>query len=381
MKITGLQSRLEDNRSHEELLTAKFNLLNKSIEDIRMGNEITKGGRRFSLLPSPLTLSEKATMAEKINEVNKLKSETKSLNTQVRSFPPTALTLALPGQLNIANKRASDSERRLEETISRELKLKSDLTSTEMNLQLKLDKKKVQVRELLEQKHDLERVAQELYSELQNALLVTTRLEQDNEGLRDLIDEYRAGDACVPVLHEKLEIESEKNSKLKDQIAALRGDIALLKKAYGDSEERCRQVSFQLVELQEDHAGVEYELSRQTKRSDLLTQDNLTLENVSRVLKGQIVKLNDTIVDIKGSICVYCRVRPLFPDELRALNLSEEDIVSLIRYPDYNLLDYNAIPYEFDRVFEPSVGQDEVYEEVEAFIRSAMSGSRLCIFM
>jgi hypothetical protein len=43
MKITGLQSRLEDNRSHEELLTAKFNSLNKSIEEIRMANEITKG--------------------------------------------------------------------------------------------------------------------------------------------------------------------------------------------------------------------------------------------------------------------------------------------------------------------------------------------------
>lgn len=43
MKITGLQSRLEDNRSHEELLTAKFNSLNKSIEEIRMSNEMTKG--------------------------------------------------------------------------------------------------------------------------------------------------------------------------------------------------------------------------------------------------------------------------------------------------------------------------------------------------
>jgi kinesin family member C1 len=283
--------------------------------------------------------------------------------------------------LNIANKRASDSERRLQETISRELKLKSDLTSTELSLQLKLDKKKGQVRELLEQKHDLERVAQELYSELQNALLVTSRLEKDNDGLRDLIDEYRAGDGCVPILNEKIQIEAEKNSKFKDQIASLRGDISVLQKAYADSEDKCRRLQSQLVELQEDYAGVEYELSKQTKRSDLLTQDNLSLENVSRVLKGQIVKLNDTIVDIKGSICVYCRVRPLFPDELRSLNLSEEDILSLIRYPDYNLIDYNSIPYEFDRVFEPSVGQDEIYEEVEAFIRSAVSGSRLCIFM
>lgn len=43
MKITGLQSRLDDNRSHEEMLIAKFNLLNKSIEDIKLGNELSKG--------------------------------------------------------------------------------------------------------------------------------------------------------------------------------------------------------------------------------------------------------------------------------------------------------------------------------------------------
>ena len=43
MKIVGLQSRLDDNRSHEEMLMAKFNLLNKSIEDIKLGNELSKG--------------------------------------------------------------------------------------------------------------------------------------------------------------------------------------------------------------------------------------------------------------------------------------------------------------------------------------------------
>lgn len=284
-------------------------------------------------------------------------------------------------QLNIANKRATDAERRLQDTITRELKLKSDLSATEINLQLKLDKKKVQLTELLEQKSDLEQVSQELYSELQNALLVTTRLEKDNDSLRDLIDEYRAGDACVPVLHEKLEIEYEKNAKLKEQILALKSDLSTLRNGFNETEEKMRKLQLQHVELQEDYAGLQYEYQKLTNRSQLLTKDNLTLENHSRQLKGQIIKLNDTIVEIKGSICVYCRVRPLFPEELLALNLSEEDILSLIHYPDYNLIDYNSIPYEFDRVFEPSVGQDDIYEEIEAFIRSVINGCRLCVFM
>lgn len=98
MKISGLQSRLDDNRSHEEMLIAKFNLLNKSIEDIKLGNELSKGIIYFLFINLSIYLIfitfqfiyqfiyiylEKTTLAEKIAEVNKLKNEIKTLNNQV----------------------------------------------------------------------------------------------------------------------------------------------------------------------------------------------------------------------------------------------------------------------------------------------------------
>lgn len=265
--------------------------------------------------------------------------------------------------------------------MSRELQLKSELSSKEINLQLKIDKKKVFINELLEQKKDLENVSKELYSELQNALLVTQRLEKDNESLHDLIDEYRAGDACVPVLQEKLQIEMEKNQKLKEQIQLLHHDIQLLQKYCTENELKYQQLQYQHLELQENTQQLEYQLGQHINRSNLLISDNLNLENKTKLFKEQIMKLNDHIVDIKGSICVYCRVRPLFSDELKLLNLTISDIESLIHYPDYNIIDYNSIPYEFHRVFEPNLMNDDIYEEIESYVRSVINGCRLCVFM
>jgi hypothetical protein len=42
-KLVGMQARLEDNRSHEEMLASKFTALSKSIEDIKLSNDISRG--------------------------------------------------------------------------------------------------------------------------------------------------------------------------------------------------------------------------------------------------------------------------------------------------------------------------------------------------
>lgn len=77
---------------------------------------------------------------------------------------------------------------------------------------------------------------------------------------------------------------------------------------------------------------------------------------------------------------MFARVRPLFVDEIKHLDISQADLDSLVRYPDYNLLDFNSTPFEFDRVFNPNCDQEDVYEEVEPFVRAVMGGTRVCVF-
>ena len=50
-KLLGMQSRLEDNRAHEELMTTKFSALCKSIEDMKLTG--SNSSSEWCLLPVP----------------------------------------------------------------------------------------------------------------------------------------------------------------------------------------------------------------------------------------------------------------------------------------------------------------------------------------
>ncbi|KAJ7551234.1 hypothetical protein O6H91_06G006000 [Diphasiastrum complanatum] len=81
--------------------------------------------------------------------------------------------------------------------------------------------------------------------------------------------------------------------------------------------------------------------------------------------------------DLKGNINVFCRIRPHSPDEKEApvgliLKSLEDEIEITSGKMKRN--------YRFDRIFEPSSSQDDVYSEVEPIVRSALDGHNVCIF-
>ncbi|XVE70343.1 hypothetical protein DITRI_Ditri10aG0065000 [Diplodiscus trichospermus] len=84
--------------------------------------------------------------------------------------------------------------------------------------------------------------------------------------------------------------------------------------------------------------------------------------------------LND-LLDLKGNIRVFCRVRPF---------TLGENLGHLIALDTNNLLlklgDNKAKRYTFDRVFHPGSSQDSVFSEVEPVIKSVLDGYNACIF-
>lgn len=81
------------------------------------------------------------------------------------------------------------------------------------------------------------------------------------------------------------------------------------------------------------------------------------------------------MLDLKGNIRVFCRVRPFLPSEKHAR-------IGPLTAPD---VDWVKVPrarkeFEFDKVFQPSSVQDDVFAEVEPIIRSALDGHNVSIF-
>jgi kinesin family protein C1 len=113
-------------------------------------------------------------------------------------------------------------------------------------------------------------------------------------------------------------------------------------------------------------------------------------------------KMHNEIVDLKGNIRVFCRIRPS-KHELQGLPAPTNEASSLVVNPhptnasgevidvfdgapvgtDSGLRRYGdgkRHSFGFDKVFDGASTQDEVYAEVSPLVQSALDGYSLCIF-
>ncbi|GAV56998.1 Kinesin domain-containing protein/CH domain-containing protein [Cephalotus follicularis] len=91
-------------------------------------------------------------------------------------------------------------------------------------------------------------------------------------------------------------------------------------------------------------------------------------------------KLYNQVQDLKGSIRVYCRVRPFLPGQANCLSSVDhiEDGTITINVPSKNGKVQKC--FNFNKVFGPSASQGEVFSDMQPLIRSVLDGFNVCIF-
>lgn len=97
-------------------------------------------------------------------------------------------------------------------------------------------------------------------------------------------------------------------------------------------------------------------------------------------------KLNDKLLDLKGTIRVFCRIKPPSSDDLTLLNydiIDNNEIV--ISNTLQNIIHSGKIEtikshFHLDHIFQPEDTNDEIFEEVSQLIQSYIDGNKVCIF-
>ncbi|KAF8394616.1 hypothetical protein HHK36_020830 [Tetracentron sinense] len=91
-------------------------------------------------------------------------------------------------------------------------------------------------------------------------------------------------------------------------------------------------------------------------------------------------KLYNQVQDLKGSIRVYCRVRPFLAGSNRLSTLGdiEEGNITIITPSKYGKEGRRL--FSFNKVFGPSATQEEVFSDTQPLIRSVLDGYNVCIF-
>ncbi|KAG8082303.1 hypothetical protein GUJ93_ZPchr0014g47271 [Zizania palustris] len=93
-------------------------------------------------------------------------------------------------------------------------------------------------------------------------------------------------------------------------------------------------------------------------------------------------KLYNQVQDLKGSIRVYCRVKP-FPkkqiDQISTVDHIGENGEIMIMNPQKQGKEGQKI-FSFNKIFGPNASQSEVFADTQPLIRSVMDGYNVCIF-
>ncbi|KAJ6794334.1 Uncharacterized protein M6B38_232000 [Iris pallida] len=91
-------------------------------------------------------------------------------------------------------------------------------------------------------------------------------------------------------------------------------------------------------------------------------------------------KLYNQVQDLKGSIRVYCRVRPFLPGQLSSNTIGSIDEGNITIITPSKYCKEGRRSFNFNKVFGPSDTQDEVFSDTQPLIRSVLDGYNVCIF-
>jgi kinesin family protein C1 len=155
---------------------------------------------------------------------------------------------------------------------------------------------------------------------------------------------------------------------LEDRMRGLRAKIDFL-----ESDSKQQSDSF---------ASMEARLQEALRVAEEARQKLIKEETERRVLFNKYQEL-------KGNIRVMCRVRPVldssegeeariaFPDLKTS---SQIDVTGPEEKSSLGAISRKVLPFEFDRVFDTSVHNEEVFGEISQLVQSALDGYNVCIF-
>ncbi|OMO76685.1 hypothetical protein CCACVL1_15493 [Corchorus capsularis] len=167
-----------------------------------------------------------------------------------------------------------------------------------------------------------------------------------------------------------------KSKSLEEKCSSQREQIRILEIQISAANEKLK-----MADLSASETRTEY---LEQKRIIQELQDRLA-EMEQKLIEGEDLRkrLHNTILELKGNIRVFCRVRPLLPDDGAATEAPvisyPTSVESLGRGIDL-IQSGNKYPFTFDKVFDHEASQQDIFVEISQLVQSALDGYKVCIF-
>ncbi|XP_046397378.1 carboxy-terminal kinesin 2-like [Ischnura elegans] len=180
-----------------------------------------------------------------------------------------------------------------------------------------------------------------------------------------------------------LEVEELKNDnkRLQERNQVLEKENEIFEASLESEKHLHSQMAEKVINLQ--MVCNEHECTISSQKRDLELYQGLIAELQEKVktLDEARKTMHNSLMELKGNIRVFCRVRPLLPAE-KAKNDSTEHISianekSIDVYKGEKKIKNS---FSFDRVFAPSAAQQEIFEDLAELVQSVIDGYNVCVF-
>jgi kinesin family protein C1 len=234
-------------------------------------------------------------------------------------------------------------------------------------------------------------------------------LETERKEHHDSMSEYKSS------FKEKYRALKEKRNELQLTVDTLQHDRDKYRDGYETLEAEMKSVRLELSRYQTETESSTNRYQDKVKQLETqlreqhesmldfeLTYETMKKEHAGskeKLLKAEAArrKLHNQLQDLKGNIRVYCRVRPLlateaaaapvklvYPDEDeegQRLQISLPNVGGIPSLENPDIASQNKIySFKFDRVFNPRVTNETLFEDVSQLVQSALDGYNVCIF-
>ncbi|KAG9071698.1 kinesin-like nuclear fusion protein [Linnemannia hyalina] len=296
------------------------------------------------------------------------------------------LTAVLNEQLQTSSHNMKDLSNKLKSSEDQIAQLQSFRQNLESKVALKENENRTIFQKMRHVEQDLQTTArkneEEIHSlRMQHSIhmdqlkMTQTRLKQEKDLLQSKLQSTNG----------QLESQMQENTSLRSTISTQSANCLALESDNRALKEKIQRTENTLEQRETTILMLERKLAESRKSVKDLDQRIREEETIRR-------RLHNTIQELKGNIRVFCRVRPVSSSVNASKN---ETATASITYPDIEgrQIEFahatetatgsqvaKAYPFTFDRVFQPTSTQEDVFEEISQLVQSALDGYNVCIF-
>uniref|UniRef100_A0A1B0FL90 Kinesin-like protein n=1 Tax=Glossina morsitans morsitans TaxID=37546 RepID=A0A1B0FL90_GLOMM len=240
---------------------------------------------------------------------------------------------------------------------------------------------KARYNDLLEKHKILKEKYEQKCEQMGNLENLPEQLEETQSHLFSTTEELKNTKIDKECLQRQINSQQQKIESLADSLTKTTEELQKLKQAYNVIKEKLKQehgeLSVEVVELRDRSADLD---DKNFKLMEDITtcKEQLFRSNMERK------ELHNSVMDLRGNIRVFCRVRPPLDVEQDKLlcgwNYVDESTVEIINCDPLVRAKNNGHSFSFDQVFHPCSKQEDIFELVSPLIQSALDGYNVCIF-